>query len=388
MELASWPQFDQNQIESVVKTLSSGKVNSWIGNETRLFEKEYSELFGTEFSIALANGSLALSSAYRAIGLKEGDEIITTPRTFIATASSAVLMGVKTIFADVDYDSGNITPETVEPLINSRTKAISVVHLGGWPAEMETLSKLAKNNNLFLIEDCSQAHGAKIRKKSVGTFGDIATWSFCQDKIISTGGEGGMITTNSKKYMEKIWSYKDHGKTIKAIEEQKNKVGFKWLHEEFGTNFRMTELQSSIGRAQLKLLPKWSSIRKRNALILKETLQDLNCLRIPLPNEDYEHAWYKFYAFINTKLLKSDWSRNRILEELKLKNTPAFSGSCSEIYLEKCFVNSGIGPKNRLTNAKELGETSLMFLVHPTIEEKQMQRYAQEIKSVISKACL
>ena len=325
------------------------------------------------------------------LGIGAGDEVITTPRTFIATSSTILLLGAKPIFADVDPNSGNIYVDSIEPLINSKTKAISVVHLGGWPADMQSICLLAKKYNLKVIEDCSQAHGAKILSKHVGTFGDVATWSFCQEKIITTGGEGGMITTNNDEIFNYIWSLKDHGKTMAAIKKGSNNIGFKWLHEKIGTNFRLTEMQSAIGRTQLKKLNNWNKLRRRNAFILYDSLKILPNIRIPLPKEDYSHAWYKFYIYLKHDYLTKNINRDKILKKFINKGIPAFSGSCSEIYLEKCFSDRGLQPIKALKYAKELGETSLMFLVHPTISIEQMRDYADAIRLVLEeswKSCI
>lgn len=386
MKISNWPYFDSEQINAVTKILNSGKVNAWTGDECKLFEKEFAHFSNSKYAIAMANGSLALWAAYRAIGIKKDDEIITTPRTFIATTSSALLLGAKPIFADVDRDSGAITPETIEPLINKKTKAISVVHLGGWPADMESISKLAKVNNLSLIEDCSQAHGAFISGKSVGSFGDISTWSFCQDKIISTGGEGGMITTSNETLYNKLWSYKDHGKTLEAIKKANKGYSFKWLHEELGSNFRLTEMQSAIGRIQLRDIKNTQSKREQNAYFLASFLSDIECIRIPIPKNNLIHAWYKFYVFLNREYLNINWTRDRIISEISERGFPAFSGSCSEIYKERCISNLNLSPKVALPIAKELGDTSLMFLVDQTIEKDHLSKYAEVIKETLIKA--
>ena len=386
MSLPKWPYYEKKQIEAVNNVLISGKVNKWTGDETTKFEEEFANYHNAEYGIALANGTVSLTAAYSAIGIKDGDEIITTPRTFIATSSAAVMLGAKPVFADVELDSGNISASTIEPLISKKTKAIAVVHLGGWPADMQRICELAKKYNLKVVEDCSQAHGAKIKDISVGSFGDIATWSFCQDKIISTAGEGGMVTTNNEEYFNSIWSLKDHGKTLESLKKQKNITGFKWVHDDFGTNYRLTELQSAIGRLQLKLLPNWIITRERNAKILFKSLKEIEALRIPFPAEYLTHAWYKFYAYLDLKKLRKGWNRDKIIATINKQGFPAFSGSCSEIYLEKCFVNKGIKPNKELINAQELGKTSLMFLVHPTINKNQMEKYAHSIKKVILKA--
>ena len=387
MLVSGWPHFTAEQIDVACRVLSSGKVNSWTGHETSSFEQEFSNWCSSSHSIALSNGSLALSAAYLSVGLGKGDELITTPRTFIATSSSAVLLGAKPIFADVDANSGAITADTIAPLITPRTKAIAVVHLGGWPADLPAICDLARAHNIPVIEDCAQAHGALINGQSVGSFGDVAAWSFCQDKIITTAGEGGMVSTSCPELWNVMWSFKDHGKTHQAVFGRDHPPGFRWLHERFGSNNRLTELQSAIGRTQLQLLPEWTAIRTRNALLLAEALSDLPAVRVPLPPENLTHAWYKFYAYSQPEALADGWSRDRILSESSDLGYPAFSGSCSEIYLEKCFQDAGLAPAERLPLARQLGETSLMFLVHPTITVDQMTGYAQVVRSVVQKAC-
>lgn len=386
MNISSWPSFTEKDIATTSKILKSGKVNYWTGSECKSFEKEFSALFKTNYSIALANGSVALSAAYKSLSLNKGDEIITTPRTYIATSSSAILEGLKPVFADIDRNSGCITAKTIEPLINDKTRAITVVHIGGWPADMENICSLAKHYNLKIIEDCAQSPGAKINGKNAGTFGDVSAWSFCQDKIISTGGEGGMISTSDANIWNKIWSFKDHGKDYEKVNEKNPSYSFKWVHNSFGTNFRMTEIQAAIGRNQLKIFNEWHSIRKRNADFLTKQLSDLNLLRIPKVPNNIEHAWYKFTIYLNLDVLASGWNRERILNEIRNEGYPALSGSCSEIYLEKCFKDIGISPSVPLPIAKELGETSLTFLIHPTISIEEMQNYSSKIREIILKA--
>ncbi len=385
--LSPWPQFDAEQIEAATSVLASGKVNTWTGDETKAFEQEFANWCGNAHAIAMANGSLALSVAYLAIGLGPGDEVITTPRTFVATASSVVLLGARPVFADVDAESGAITAVSIDPLISPRTKAIVVVHLGGWPADMPAIIELARAHGIAVIEDCAQAHGSRIHGQSVGSFGDVSAWSFCQDKIMTTAGEGGMVVSNRADLWDLMWAFKDHGKTHEAVFSREHPPGFRWQHERFGSNFRLTELQSAIGRIQLQRLPEWTAARTRNALLLAESLSDCSAVRVPLPPEGITHAWYKFYAFVNPDALAEGWSRDRILAEIVALGYPALSGSCSEIYLEKCFQEAGLAPAERLPVARELGETSLMFLVHPTITPEQIVAYADAVRSVVKQAC-
>ena len=384
----SWPYFDQEQIKKVSEVISSGKVNYWTGEEGENFEREFASWCGTKYAIAVSNGSVALSLALHALGIKRGDEVIVPPRTFVATASAPALIGAIPVFVDVDRNSQAITAETIESSITPRTKAICVVHLGGFPADMREIINLAKSKNIAVIEDCAQAHGAKIDNQNVGSFGDLACWSFCQDKIICTLGEGGMITTSREDLWEKIWSLKDHGKdrNLSLAKVNPKRKEFRWLHKNFGTNLRLTEVQSAVGRIQLKRLEDWNKKRNLNATILKKNLDSIPFIRVPKLEENLQHAWYKFYAFINFERILDDWSRARILEELYDEGINAFSGSCGEVYLEESFQKNGYVPKKRLKIAEELGRTSMIFEVHPTISSEEMSKRALKITKVLKRA--
>ena len=386
-EFAPWPFFDADEIEAVTRVLRSGKVNYWTGEECRRFEEEYARHLGVNYAISLANGTVALELALIALGIGEGDEVITTSRTFIASASCVVRVGATPVIADVDRDSQNITADTIRPLITSRTRAIIAVHLAGWPCDMDSIIDLARSHGLKVIEDCAQATGATYKGRAVGSLGDVAAFSFCQDKIITTGGEGGLLATNISEVWETAWAFKDHGKSYNALYCREHKPGFRWLHESFGTNWRMTELQATIGRVALRKLPDWVSTRRRNAEYLTSQLAASGALRIPVPPEDVAHAYYKYYVFVRPERLRPGWSRDRIMEEIFRAGVPCFSGSCSEIYLEKAFTNRGwLVPRRSI--AHELGATSLMFLVHPTLSESAVQLTAATVQNVLQLATL
>jgi dTDP-4-amino-4,6-dideoxygalactose transaminase len=384
----TWPEFDHEEIEAVTKVLLSGRVNYWTGNEGRIFEKEFASFIGVEHAVATMNGTVALEAALFALGIGQGDEVIVTSRTFIASASCVVMRGAKPVFADVEPTSQNITAETIKRVITSRTKAIITVHLAGWPCEMDSIMTLARDRGLFVIEDCAQAHGASYKGRLVGSIGDIAAFSFCQDKIITTGGEGGMVTTNDHSLWSKVWSYKDHGKSYDAVNNAIHEPGFKWLHESFGTNLRMTEIQAAIGRIQLSKLPRWLAARKRNADILTSKINKIESLRIPILPENIQHAYYKYYCFLVPSMIAQAWDRDRIVSAINSHGVPCYSGSCSEIYLEKAFQTIGLVVDNRLPVAKELGETSIMFHVHPTLSEQNMMEFGDTINKVLSSASI
>jgi dTDP-4-amino-4,6-dideoxygalactose transaminase len=383
--LSAWPYFAEEESEAVVEVLRSGKVNYWTGEEGRLFEKEFASFAGCSHAIALANGTVALEAALRALGVGPGDEVITSSRTFIASASCAVMLGARPMMADVDRESQNVTAESIRRLITPRTKAIVAVHLAGWPCEMDDILALARDRGIKVVEDCAQAHGATYKGRPVGSMGDVAAFSFCQDKIMTTAGEGGMVTTNSAELWNTMWSLKDHGKSFDAVYHRDHPPGFRWLHESFGTNWRLSEVQSAVGRIQLKRLPQWLSVRRKYARILTGEFVAMPGLCVTVPPKYIEHAYYKYYAFVRPEALRPEWTRDRIIDAVKAEGIPCFSGSCSEIYLEKAFPVEW-RPEERLPVARELGETSLMFLVHPTLRLEQIARTCEVLKQVMQKA--
>lgn len=381
-EFAPWPYFERDEIEAVTRVLESGKVNYWTGEECKRFEQEYAASIGVKHAIAVANGTVALELAMRVLGIGPGDEVITTSRTFIASASCAVSVGARPVMADVDRDSQNLTAETIRAALSPKTKAIIAVHLAGWPCDMDPILALARERGLKVIEDCAQAHGAVYKGRPVGSMGDVAAFSFCQDKIITTGGEGGLFVTNDEELWKAAWAYKDHGKSYDAVFHRHHDPGFRWLHESFGTNWRMTEMQAAIGRAALRKLPEWVAKRRRNAKILREGLVGISSLRIPIPKPDVEHSYYKFYVFVRPERLHSGWSRDRIMAEISDMGIPCSVGSCSEIYRELAFKNSGwTTPANPV--ARELGGTSLMFQVHPTLSDSSLNYVIDAVTKIL-----
>lgn len=386
-----WPSYTKEEAVAVSRVLLSNKVNYWTGNECREFEKEFAKFANSKHAIAVSNGTTALDLALIALGLGEGDEVIVTSRTFLASVSSVVNAGAIPVFADVSIDSQNITIESISELLTDKTKAIICVHLAGWPCDMDPVMKLAEKHNLFVIEDCAQAHGARYKGRSVGSIGHIGAWSFCQDKIITTGGEGGMVTTNDRELWSRMWSYKDHGKSWESVYEREHPPGFSWLHDSFGTNWRMTEMQAIIGRIQLTRMDVWSSKRLANANAIWNAAQKLNGLRVPDLSCDgcqgkcdqtigCTHAAYKCYIFVDG----TEADRDKILASINEQGVPCFPGSCSEVYLEKAFDDTGFRPKERLSSAKLLGETSMMFFCHPTLTEDEVQKTCDVITSVVT----
>ena len=381
-----WPSFTQAEADAVSQVLLSNKVNYWTGQECREFEKEFAQYAQTKYAVALANGTVALDVALKALGVGAGDDVIVTSRTFLASASSIVTAGANPIFADVELDSQNISRRTIEAVLTPNTKAIICVHLAGWMCDMDPIMELAHEKGIYVIEDCAQAHGATYKGQAAGSIGHIAAWSFCQDKIMTTGGEGGMVTTNDEHLWKKMWSYKDHGKNFDSIYNKQHPPGFRWLHDSFGTNWRMMEMQAVIGRIQLQRMPEWTAQRNANMQTIYAAFADSPYFTVHQPSEQYGHAAYKCYVQVNIEQLPQGWSRDRIMAEINALGVPCFSGSCSEVYLEHAFDDTPWRPAQRLSNAKQLGETSLMFLVHPTLSKESMAKTVaviQQLKQTI-----
>lgn len=372
-----YPYYPPTLISKVSQTLNSGKINYWTGNEGIIFEKEFSNYVNNKYSIAVSNGSVALEIALKALNLKKNDKIIVTPRSFIISASCVHNLNLKPVFADVDIN-GNLSIEGIKKSYTKSIKAIILVHLNGLPCDLDPIIKFAKKFKIKIVEDCSQAHGAIYKRKPIGSFGDVATWSFCQDKIISTGGEGGMISTNNKKIWKKCWSLKDHGKNYYSVFYKKHKLGFKWLHDNFGSNYRMTEVQAVIGRYQLKYLN--SQIKIRNIIATKiiealkifwkkyNLIQEINfkCSGCKLKNlkkkcNDCRHSFYRLNFFVNINRREKLYLLNR----LQNRNVNCNEGPCPEIYKEKIFKKLKFFSKKRLINTKHLGRKSIAYHINP-----------------------
>lgn len=392
-----WPAFDEEEVDAVARVLRSNKVNYWTGEECRHFEREFAEWAGSRHAVAVANGTVALDLALHGLGIgaanggDAADEVVVTPRTFLASVSCVVNAGAIPVFADVDRDSGNLSAKTIAPVLTPNVRAVIVVHLAGWPADMDPIMMLAGDKGFAVIEDCAQAHGTRYKGRSVGSIGHVGAWSFCQDKIMTTGGEGGMVTTNDPDLWSCMWSFKDHGKSWEAVYERSHPPGFRWVHESFGTNWRMIEMQAAIGRIQLRRMPKWTAARTRNAAVLETALKPFSgaegIVRLPkLEGEGNVHGQYKYYAYVRPEALTAEWDRDRIVAEFNARGIPCFQGSCSEVYIEKAFDGSGFRPLQRLPVARELGATSLMWLVHPTLTDAQMKKAAQGIGEILAAA--
>lgn len=382
MNISPWPCYSEEEAEAVKKVLLSNKVNYWTGDECRAFEKEFAEKFDARHAVALSNGTVSLEVSLLALGIGPGDEVVVTPRSFMASSSCVITVGATPVFADVDLASQNLTAATIEKVITPKTKAVIVVHLAGYPADMDPIMALAKKHNIYVIEDCAQAHGAKYKGRSVGSIGHIGSWSFCQDKIMTTGGEGGMITTNDDKLWKFIWSYKDHGKNWDSVYHKKHPAGYRWLHDSFGTNYRMTEMQGAIGRIQLRKLDGWTFSRKRNADKINEAVLNLPIFTTHTVPQHLTHAWYKWYGVVNESALRPNWDRDRIVQTLNEMGVPCLHGTCSELYREKAFETIVNADYIEQPDAKRLGELSITLPVHPTLKREEINEFCTALKRI------
>jgi dTDP-4-amino-4,6-dideoxygalactose transaminase len=361
--IPSWPKYEANEQEAVQRVLASGNGNYWSGEEGKLFEQEFATWCGAKHGLCVFNGTVALELALRAVGITCGDEVIVTPRSFLASVAAVVAIGAIPVFADVELDSGNISAETIEKVITTRTRGIVPVHLSGWPADMPAITELADRHGIKVVEDCAQAHGASINGQLVGSFGHAAAFSFCQDKIMSTGGEGGMILTNQDNVRDIAWSLRDHGRNRERTLSNDHPSGFRWTQERIGTNGRMTEMQAAIGRCQLRKVDTWVSQRQKNAKQISSGLQGISGLRVPAPSETYKHAYYRL-----TVLFDEEEARNSIVKKLQESGLPASVGPCPEIYLEEAFVNLGVVPVVPCGVAHDLGKKTMVLSVHSGME--------------------
>ena len=377
-EFGRWPRYEADEIEAVAEVLRSGRVNRWTGARCETFEQAFAAFCGAPFALTVTNGTAALELALIALGIGSGDEVITSPRSFFASASSIAVRGARPVFADVDPASQSVTADTIAPHITERTRAILVVHLGGWPADMDPILSLAQEHGLAVIEDCAQAHGARYKGRVLGSIGDFGCFSFCTDKIISTGGEGGLLLCRNSDHHERAWSWRDHGRDrFLATSPPPDEPGFRWLHRQFGTNLRMTEMQAAIGLAQLQKLPHWLYKRHQNASALREALRDVPGLHMPWPDAQLQSAWYKAYLFVDDPAI-----RPQFLRRLRANGIPPHVGACPAIFREAAFA--GQAPVSHCPTAADIGDRSVMLPVDHTLDTSDMELIATAVRDAIS----
>lgn len=386
--MSGWPVFAEDERAAALRVLESGRVNYWTGSEGRSFESEFAAYTGATHAVALSNGTVAIELALHALGIGPGDDVIVPSRTFVGTATAVVARGARPVVADVDRVSGNITCESIEAVLTPEARCVIPVHVGGWPCDMDAIMELANHRGLLVVEDCAQAHGARWNGRHVGTFGHAGAFSFCQDKIMTTAGEGGMLVTSDESVWRRAWEYKDHGRSMAAMARAAEAGGheFKYVVESFGTNWRMTEVQAAVGRVQLGKLDAWVEARRANAALLDEALAGIPGIIVTLPPEQAYHAYYKYYAHVDVSALLDGWSRSRILSEMNARGAVCLQGTCTEIYREKAFVDAGLAPAEPLPVAAELDAVSIMLLTDPTFGSSDILRTVTALREIMVEA--
>ena len=380
-----WPQHEPDEIAAVVRLLETGRVNSMMhGEQTRQFEAEFAAFCGMPHGIAVSNGTVALELALRALGVGPGDEVIVPCRSFFATAACVVAVGATPVFADIDPISNGMDPASARRMVTPRTAAILCVHVGGWPCDMTALRALADEKNLWLIEDCAQAHGASLNGQMAGSLGDAAAFSFCTDKIMSTGGEGGMLLLRNEAHWKRAWAYKDHGKNPDKFFSPPTESGFRYLHDSFGTNWRMTEMQAAIGRRQLAKLPGWIAKRRRNADALARLLADETGVEVPAIPDHVGHAFYRLYVMIDPARLGGAGTTAAVIDRMCRMGMPVGSGSCADMSQEAAFEEIAPQRDGALAAAREAGRRSIAFPVDHLLDEYDMHRMANCLRIALA----
>lgn len=381
----SWPRFDPDEVAAATDVLASGRVSYWTGDQGRLFEAEFARWVGVEHAVAVSNGTVALELALRALGVRPGDEVIVPTATFIATASAVVAVGAVPVVVDVEPVSQCLTADLVRDAVTSRTSAVIVVHMAGWPVDVGAVREAVRAHGVRVLEDCAQAHGARYAGLRVGGLGDAAAWSFCQEKIMTTAGEGGAITTNDRDVWRACWERKDHGKNWESVTEPDPRPGFRWLHDSFGTNARLTEVQAAVGRRQLTKVDEWVARRRRHATTLLAGLGDIPALRLPDPTGPVEHAWYRFWVHVRPELLRPGWDRDRIVASVLAEGLPCAHGGCTEIHRERAFP-AVWQPRTPVPVGAELGRTSFVLPVHPTLTDADVEDLVEAVRKILEVA--
>lgn len=400
-----WPCLDEAAIKGVEAVLRSGKVNYWTGPKGMDFEKRFAAWQGSKFAISTTNGTSALHTALAALGIGPGDEVIVPSYTFIASSFSILQAGAVPRFCDVNRDDHCLNVASAEKLINERTKAIMVVHLYGNVADMEPIIALARKHKLFVIEDNAEAFGGEYKGKKTGTLADIAACSFCQNKTFTTGGEGGMVTTDNEDLAWRCRSFRDHGYNVRdrlRLLEMEQKLSY--IHDMLGWNYRMTEMQSAIGLAELDRMDNWNMPRRRrNAAILLEELSGIpQILHLPVDTAERKNGWYVFPITLDIDIMSCNV--DQFLEALGAEGAPCWKVFWPQCHSEKAFQeHRGFGNTKFPFESKEYTTPgasdytnvevpnavwhqthTFITFIFPTYEEDHMRGIAAGIKKVIA----
>ena len=359
------PLIGDEEINAVIEVLKSGMLAH--GKEVEAFEREFAGYLGAKHGIAVTNGTAALDVALKALKIGPGDEVITSPFTFIASVNSILFQGAKPVFADIDPKTFNLDPNEVLERINEKTKAIIVVHLYGQPADMKAFSEIAEDHKLYLVEDCAQAHGAEFDGRKVGTFGDIAAFSFYPTKNMTTG-EGGMVVTNDDELAEKARLIRNHGQTKK------------YLHEELGYNLRMTNIAAAIGRVQLRKLDEWNEKRIENAKLLTDGIKRIGGLTPPYVDPRVKHVFHQYVIRVEDEF---PMSRDELAQKLREKGVGTGIHYPMPVHHQPFYQKLGY-PEEICQNAVEASKRVLSLPVHPSVSREDVEYILQTLEELAS----
>lgn len=340
--LPHWPAFDEPAIRGVEAVLRSGKVNYWTGRKGMEFEKRFAQWQGSRFAISTTNGTAALHVGLTALGVGPGDEVIVPSYTFIASSFSIVQAGAIPRFADVNLDDHCLSVESAERLVNERTKAIMPVHLYGNVCDMDQIHAFAERHKLFVIEDNAEAFGGSYQGQKTGTLGDMSACSFCQNKTFTTGGEGGMVTTDDEELAWLARSFRDHGYDVKDrlnLLELEQKLSY--IHNMVGWNYRMTEMQSAIGLAELDRMDDWNMPRRRrNAKIIMDPLRDLPQIKfLPVDTPERQNGFYVMAFSLDIENMNCDIGQF-------VAATGAEGAPCWRVFWPQCHTERAFRDQN------------------------------------------
>ena len=403
-KLQGWPHFDENAIKAVEAVLRSGKVNYWTGKRGMEFEKKFAEWQGSKYAISVATGTAALHVSLGSLGIGPGDEVIVPSYTFIATSFSVVQAGAIPRFADVNLDDHCISVESAEKLVTKRTKAVMPVHLYGNVCDMDKIQKFAKKHKLLVIEDNAEAFGGYFKGKKTGTLSEMAGCSFCQNKTFTTGGEGGMITTDDEELAWKARSIRDHGYDVKqrlSLLELEQKLPY--IHNMIGWNYRMTEMQSAIGLAELERMDTWNMPRrKRNAKILLDALKTSKLIKyFPIDTADRQNGWYVLAFSLEVEKMKCEIKK--FVKAVAAEGAPVWKVFWPQCHTERAFQEhnafgcTGFPFKSKeyadpksvdyknvdVPNARWHEAHTFTCFAYPTYTESDMEQIANAILKVL-----
>lgn len=367
---------DDEDIQSVLKILKGNYLTT--GPMISKFEKEIAEYVGAKYAVAFSNGTAALHGACFAAGISTGDEVITTPITFAASANCILYLGGRPIFADIDHKTYNINPQKIKELITDKTKAIITVDFTGQPADLNAIKQIAKENNLIVIEDAAHALGAKYKKKRVGSISDMTMFSFHPVKIITTG-EGGIITTDKKDYYQELIQFRTHG--ITRDPSQLSEIHEPWHYEMqfLGFNYRITDIQAALGVSQLKKVDHFLQMRKQYVELYNEAFQEYPEISVPYQSTYSDSSWHLYVIRLNLELLNAN--RKEIYEALAQENI-GVNVHYIPVYFHPFYQQLGY-KKGLCPEAENLYEKIITLPLFPAMNEADVYDVINAVKKVI-----